>query len=265
MSKNTEFKKIAIIAGSNNPEAIKVKKQLVKKHKFIDVDFDDLDQDFDLLVALGGDGLMLHLLHQIEDNPVPVYGINFGAVGFLMNSLSDDLLGAIAAARHSTVKPLRMEVTDVKGKKHTHLAINEVSLIRQSSQAAKINVSINGKERIECLSADGVMVSTSAGSTAYNLSAGGPIIPLNANILAITPICPFRPRNWNGALLSRRSKIKMKVIDYKKRPVCASADFTEVDNAKEVLIYEDKKMSFTILFDPNHSLEERIISEQFLS
>lgn len=260
-----EFKRIGIVAGSNNSKARKSKNQLIKKYKFIDVDFNDLDQDFDLLIALGGDGLMLHLLHQLEKKPVPVYGINFGAVGFLMNSFNDDLLSAIANARNSTIKPLRMEVIDVRGKKHSYLAINEVSLIRKSSQAAKINISINGKERVDCLSADGVMVATSAGSTAYNLSAGGPIIPFNANILALTPICPFRPRKWHGALLSRRSKIKMKVIDYKKRPVCASADFTVVEDVKEVIIYEDKKMSFTILFDPNHSLEERIIREQFLS
>lgn len=165
----------------------------------------------------------------------------------------------------ATLHPLRMKVIDSAGKQHSHIAINEVALLRQTSQIAKIKIEINDQERVACLAADGVLVATSAGSTAYNLSAGGPIIPFDAKILALTPISPFRPRNWNGALLPVSSKIKFTILECESRPVSATADSREIRNVREVEIYEDKSVTFKLLFDANHSLEERIIREQFES
>lgn len=266
------FKKIAIVS-SENKQAIARKKQLIKQYDLIDLTLTNIGKisnkqfaEIDLIIALGGDGLMLHLLHSIEGNDIPVYGINFGTVGFLMNSNCDDanLLKIVSRAKPSVLKPLKMIATDVDNKKHSLLAINEVSLLRQSNQAAKIKVSVNGKTRIESLSADGILVSTSAGSTAYNLSVRGPIIPCGTEIIALTPISPFRPRNWRGALLSATSKIKFTILEQKNRPVSATADYNEIRNVTEVEVMEDKNCQFTILFDANHSLEERIIREQFL-
>jgi NAD+ kinase len=207
---------------------------------------------------------MLHLLHEYEKNPLPIYGINCGTVGFLMNSFSEkDFFDVLAKAEESRLYPLRMEAMDNAEKKYSAIAINEIALSRQSSQAAKIKIEVNGEEKMECLTADGVMVATAAGSTAYNLSAGGPIIPFGSEILALTPISPFRPRSWKGALLPVKSKIKFSVIDSETRPVSVTADSKEVRNIKEVSIFEDRSTAFTILFDPNHSLESRIIREQF--
>lgn len=260
-----KYKNIAIIAAKNNSEALERKNSLVKKYGFQDLTADHKkNSGIDLVVAVGGDGLILHLLHEFEKNPLPIYGINCGTVGFLMNSFHEEnLLEAIARAQESTIHPLRMHVTDIDGKKHDHIAINEVALLRQSSQAAKIKIEVNGHQRIDCLAADGVLVATPAGSTAYNLSAGGPIIPFGSEILALTPISPFRPRKWRGALLPANSKVKLEVIDSKSRPTSATADSNEVRNVKEVLISQDRSITFKILFDPNHSLEERIIREQF--
>ncbi len=260
-----KYQNIAIIAAKNNPEAIAKKDLLVKQYGLIDITLNHKNiTNIDLVVAVGGDGLMLHLLHEYENKPLPIYGINCGTVGFLMNSFSEtELLKNIEKARESTVHPLRMVAIDANNQQHTLIAINEVSLLRQSSQAAKIKVEVNQQERISQLMADGILVATSAGSTAYNLSAGGPIIPFGAEILALTPISPFRPRKWNGAILPANSKIRFEVIDFESRPVAATADSIEVKNVKEVLVLEDRSSSFKILFDPNHSLEERIIKEQF--
>ncbi len=262
-----QYKKIGIIS-SDNKQAIARKKQLIKKYNLIDLPLKKSAKllEMNLIIALGGDGLMLHLLHLIEENAVPVYGINFGTIGFLMNSDCGDnnLLDIIFKAEASVLKPLKMIATDIQNKKHQLLAINEVALIRQKNQAAKIKITVNNKTRIETLVADGVLVATSAGSTAYNLSARGPIIPFASDIVALTPISPFRPRNWRGALLPANSKIKFTILDPDTRPVSATADYSEVRNIKEVEIVEDKKHQFTILFDANHSLEERIIREQFL-
>lgn len=258
-------KNIAVIAAKNNQEAVKRKNLLVKKYGFFDATADHKKlQNIDLIIAVGGDGLMLHLLHDHESNPLPIYGVNCGTVGFLMNSFSEEnFLENLEKAQEARLHPLRMNVTDISGKKFSHIAINEVSLLRQSSQATKIKIEINGRERIACLVADGVLVATSAGSTAYNFSAGGPIIPLSADILALTPISPFRPRNWSGALLPANSKIKLEVLDSELRPTSATADSNEIRDVKEVLISEDRTIAFKILFDSNHSLEERIIREQF--
>ena len=258
-------KKIAVIAAKNNPDAAAKKDLLVAKYGLTDLTQNHKNvTGIDILVAIGGDGLMLHLLHEYESKPIAVYGINCGTVGFLMNSFSEEsFLENIAQAQESTLHPLRMEVLDAENKRYSHIAINEVALLRQSSQAAKIKIAINGRERISCLAADGILVATPAGSTAYNLSAGGPIIPFGSEILALTPISPFRPRNWSGALLPANSKIKLEVLNFESRPVSATADSNEVKNVKEVLIFEDRSIAFKILFDPNHSLEERIIREQF--
>jgi NAD+ kinase len=207
---------------------------------------------------------MLHLLHEYEKNPLPIYGINCGTVGFLMNSFDEeDLLEKISKAKISTLHPLRMIALDINDKEHHHIAINEVSLLRQTSQIAKIKIEINDQERLSNLACDGVLVSTSAGSTAYNFSAGGPIIPFGAQVLALTPISPFRPRKWHGALLPSNSKVRFEILDAKKRPTSATADSIEVRNIKEVIVTQDSSISFKILFDSNHSLEERIINEQF--
>ena len=260
-------KKIAIIAAIDNKNAEEKRDLLVKKYGFLDLEKNPNKIDaIDLVVALGGDGTMLHLLHKFEKNPVPFYGINCGTVGFLMNAYNEEnLLSAIENAQASTLHPLRMDAITEDNKKHSHIAINEVSLLRQLSQAARINVHVNGHERLNYLTADGILVATSAGSTAYNLSLRGPIIPLGAKMLALTPISPFRPRNWHGAILPAESVVEFNIIDHKTRPVSATADYNEVRNVKKVTVREDVSLKFTLLFDPNHSLEERIIREQFVS
>ena len=259
------FKNICVIAAKNNDLAYQKKDFLIKKFGFQDLTFDHKNiADFDLIIAIGGDGLMLHLLHEFKDFSIPIYGINCGTVGFLMNSFDENnLIESINKSEISALNPLKMIATDVNNIKHSHIAINEVALLRQINQASKILIEINDKERLSSLTADGILVSTSAGSTAYNLSAGGPIIPFGAKILALTPISPFRPRKWNGALLPSNSKIKFKILDYVNRPVSATADSREIRDVIEVEIFEDLSIEFKILFDSNHSLEERIIREQF--
>lgn len=261
-----KYQKIAIIAAKDNVAAIERKDILVKKYNFYDLTLNhEKITDFDLVVAIGGDGLMLRLLHNvIAENPTPIYGINCGTVGFLMNSFNeDDFLKNLNNAQESLIHPLKAQIIDENDKKHSLIAINEIALLRDSSQAAKIAITVNNKKRIEELSADGVLVASPAGSTAYNFSAGGPIIPFNAEILALTPISPFRPRSWNGALLPANSEIRLEVIDFKERPVNATADSKEIKRVKEALIKQDKTITLKILFDKSHSLEERIIREQF--
>lgn len=260
-----KYKNIAIIAATNNKKAELIKKNLIKKYSFKDISTNHLNtKNIDLIIALGGDGLMLHLLHEHEQINVPIYGVNCGTIGFLMNDYDQEkILEKITSSKEAIIHPLRMQTTDINNQLHEKIAINEVSLIRQTSQTAKINIKINGKTRLKNLAADGILVATSAGSTAYNLSLRGPIIPLNSNILALTPISPFRPRNWRGALLPCDSKIEFEIINPKSRAVSATADFNEVRNIKKVLIKEDRNIKFKILFDSKHSLEERISKEQF--
>ncbi len=262
-----KYKKIAVIAANKNAHANERKNALIKKYSFTDITNDHKQiENIDLVIAIGGDGLMLHLLHEYEAKRVPVYGINCGTVGFLMNNFSEeDFLEVLSRAKESTLYPLRANIIDNKNIHHSHIAINEIALLRQSSQAAKIKIEINEQLRLETLAADGILVATAAGSTAYNLSAGGPIIPFGSEILALTPISPFRPRKWRGALLPANSKIRLQVLDDELRPVSATADSSEVRNVKEVIIFEDRSIAFKILFDPNHSLEERIIREQFVN
>jgi len=218
----------------------------------------------DVVVALGGDGLMLQTLHRVMLTDVPVYGMNFGSVGFMMNAFSeDDLVGRLAAVQPTQIYPLSMQVLDTTGKTQTALALNEVSLFRSSYQAAKLQIIVDGETRLEELICDGALLSTPAGSTAYNLSAHGPILPIEAPLLALTPISPFRPRRWRGAILSNRATVKFITREAAKRPVSAVADNVEFQNVLEVTVHEDRSHGVTLLFDPGTSLEERVLSEQF--
>jgi NAD+ kinase len=219
----------------------------------------------DVIVALGGDGFMLRTLHQYMGRNLPIFGMNYGSVGFLMNAYRlADLPRRLEVAETAVLHPLRMMARDALGNRQEALAINEVSLLRETRQAAKIRISIDGRIRLDELACDGVIVATPAGSTAYNLSAHGPIIPLNAGILALTPISPFRPRRWRGALLPRRAKVRLEIMEHEKRPVSAVADLTEVRDVVDVAIEEAPEVNLQLLFDPEHNLEERILDEQFL-
>jgi NAD+ kinase len=218
------------------------------------------------LVALGGDGFMLQTLHgMLEENaPRPVFGMNRGTVGFLMNEWRiDNLPERIAAAKSIRVAPLEMRATTVGGQTSVHAAINEVSLLRETRQTAKIEISVNGRVALPELACDGVLVATPAGSTAYNLSARGPILPLQARMLALTPISPFRPRRWSGAILQDDTAVCLSVLEAENRPVSAVADQVEVRDVARVEIRLDRDRSLTLLFDPEHALDERIAMEQF--
>lgn len=218
----------------------------------------------DVVVALGGDGFMLETLHRFLERKIPVFGMNCGSVGFLMNSYrEEDLRHRIAQAKPVILHPLRMIATTMDGMVHQALAFNEVSMLRQTRQTAKLRIAIDGKVRMPELNCDGALVSTPAGSTAYNLSVQGPIIPLGADLLALTPISAFRPRRWRGALLPHNARISFDMLEAHKRPVSAVADDTEVRNVARVEVREDRSVSFTLLFDPEHNLEERILKEQF--
>lgn len=220
--------------------------------------------DADVVIALGGDGLMLQTLHAMMNSGVPIYGMNRGSVGFLMNEYAeDDLLARLRAAEVTEIRPLRMTATDDAGTVHSSLAINEVSLFRQTHQAAKLRISVDGKVRMEELVCDGILVATPAGSTAYNLSAYGPILPIEAPLLALTPISPFRPRRWRGALISNRAHVEIEAIERAKRPVSAVADHDEFRNVVHVLVEEATEISMLMLFDEGHNLDERILAEQF--
>lgn len=221
-------------------------------------------KEADVLVALGGDGLMLESLHRVLGTSMPVYGMNCGSVGFMMNEYhEEDLPGRITRALPAVLHPLRMHAITAAGVVEEAMALNEVSLLRQGRQAAKIRISIDHTERLSELICDGVLISTPAGSTAYNLSAHGPIVPLSANLLPLTPISAFRPRRWRGALLPSTVDVLFEVLESDKRPVAAVADFTEVRNVVSVAVSEDRSIGATVLFDPDRALSERIITEQF--
>ncbi len=223
------------------------------------------DEEADLLVALGGDGFMLETLHATMDRPVPIYGMNLGTVGFLLNEFkSDGLHERLDEAAAVGLHPLRMRARRRDSSIEDGTAINEVSLFRETRQAAKIRISIDGVARMPELVCDGVMVATPAGSTAYNLSAHGPILPTSSELLALTPINAFRPRRWRGALLPSSSHFRFEVLNPQKRPVSAVADYTEIRDVVEVEVWEDHSKCLTLLFDPEHDLEERILNEQFV-
>ncbi|WP_329740476.1 NAD kinase [Dyella sp. A6] len=222
--------------------------------------------DAEVIVALGGDGFMLRTLHAHRELEIPVYGMKLGRVGFLMNKHRlDGLPERIGRAHEAVLYPLQMRVTDARGEVHQALAFNEVSLLRQSNQAAHLEVKLNEAVKLPNLICDGVMVATPAGSTAYNLSAHGPILPLDANVLALTPISPFRPRRWRGAILPHRTRVSLRVLDPGKRPVSATADFLEVRDVRAVDVEQAAAQGVRLLFDPEHNLEQRILDEQFAS
>jgi NAD+ kinase len=257
MSRNTRHPRIAFVA-SPIAEAQDARAHLTKRYGDIAPD------DADVIVALGGDGLMLQTLHRFMTSGKPIYGMHRGTVGFLMNDFHMDRLPErLAEAETTLMHPLLMRARDADGHHHESHAINEVSLFRQTYQAARLRILIDGKERLAALVADGVMVATPAGSTAYNLSAQGPIIPIKAPLLALTPISPFRPRRWRGALLPDTAKVLIEVLEADKRPVAAVADHDEVRAVHSVEIGMDHSIAIPMLFDPGHSLDERILREQF--
>ena len=252
-----QFQRIAFVA-SQTPEAREAYAQLEARYG------NTAPNDADVIVALGGDGLMLQTLHKFMKSGKPIYGMHRGTVGFLMNEfVVDGLAERIAAAHKTIIHPLVMHARDTQGRSHEHRAINEVSLFRQSAQAAHLRILIDGRERLPQLVADGVLVATPAGSTAYNLSVQGPIIPINAPLLALTPISPFRPRRWRGALLPNKAKVTIEVQEPDKRPVAAVADSDEVRSVHSVDVSMDHNISLDMLFDPGHNLDERILREQF--
>jgi NAD+ kinase len=252
-----QFKQIAFVA-AGTPEAREAYDQLAARYG------NSEPNSADVIVALGGDGLMLQTLHRFMTSGKPIYGMHRGTVGFLMNDFAaEDLRERIVAAHKTIIHPLLMRARDRQGRFSEHHAINEVSLFRQSAQAAHLRIRIDGQQRLEELVADGVLVATPAGSTAYNLSVQGPIIPINAPLLALTPISPFRPRRWHGALLPDRAKVTIEAIEADKRPVAAVADHDEVRSVASVDISMDHDISINLLFDPGHNLDERILREQF--
>ena len=245
---------------SENPEAKEALKVLIKRYDQAKLELSDV------IIAIGGDGMLLKALRNSIEKNKPVFGLNKGNVGFLMNELSfDNLENRIQTARKVKMHPLFMSAHKMNGNIFTELAVNEVSILRQTHQAAHLKITVDKKERLNELVCDGILVSTPIGSTAYNLSARGPIIPLNANILALTPISSFRPRRWRGALLPQRVKIRIEVLNYDTRPVSATADNVEARDIKYIEISTDKTKKLTILHDSDHSLDERIMKEQFLT
>ena len=245
---------------SNSPKAKDAKKDLEKIYGQCS------PEKADILVALGGDGTMLEALHKYYSKDKPVYGMNLGSVGFLLNPYdTENLLDRINNAQAVELHPLRMHAKTASGEEKEAFAFNEVALFRQRRQTANLSIHVDSTERLKELVCDGVMVATPAGSTAYNLSAHGPILPLNSNILALTPISAFRPRRWNGALLPSQSELHIHVHFPDKRPVSATADFTEVRHVTDVKIWQSKDIGINVLFDPDHHLEERILKEQFLN
>jgi NAD+ kinase len=250
-------KKLAFLA-SGAPEAEEARLRLVEKYG------DVQPEEADCIVTLGGDGLMLRTLHRYMDSGKPIYGMNRGSVGFLMNQYRETgLRKRISDAKASVIHPLLMHATNVRGDEFSAHAINEVSLLRQTSQIAKLRILVNGHERLPELMTDGVLVATPAGSTAYNLSASGPILPLDAPLMALTPISAFRPRRWRGALLPDAAKVRIEVLESEKRPVSVVADHDEFRDLAFVEIEMDHNANLVLLHDPGHSLEERILREQF--
>ncbi len=254
-----KFERVAFAAS----DADAAQEALVKlRHQYGSVPMEDAD----VIVALGGDGFMIATLHHVMTRNVPVYGMNRGSVGFLMNDFAENALSErLLAAQETIIHPLRMRAVDQAGHAVEALAINEVSMLRATRQAAKVAISVDGATRLDELICDGVLVATPAGSTAYNLSAHGPILPIEAELLAVTPISAFRPRRWRGALLPMRAKVRFDVLEPRKRPVNAVADSTEIKAVDWVEAEVAKDVSLRLLFDPGHTLDERILREQFLS
>lgn len=249
--------RIGFLAGGTEA-AQKAYRRLTAKYDFVP------PEEADVIVALGGDGHMLETLHAYLDRDVPIYGMNRGTVGFLMNEYRETRLAKrLEEAETVELRPLEMTVQTLDGETINSVAINEISLLRETRQAAKLRIKIDSKVRMSELICDGLLVATPAGSTAYNLSAHGPIIPLDANLLALTPISAFRPRRWRGALLPDSVTITIDVLEPRKRPVSAVGDYTEVRDIRRIKVRASRDKSFALLFDPDHNLEDRILNEQF--
>ncbi len=249
--------KIAIIA-SEYGEAATAAKALRSRFRAVNV------READVIVALGGDGFMLQTLHAYMQKGIPIFGMNKGTVGFLMNEYSEeDLIERIKKADNFELHPLKMKATTCNGEVIEHLAVNEISLLRETRQAANIRITIDGKVRMPELVGDGILVATPAGSTAYNLSAHGPIIPMGSNLIALTPISAFRPRRWRGALLPHNVSVELTINQPQKRPVSAVADMHEVRDVRKIIVEEDRETTINLLFDAEHNLVERIFTEQF--
>ncbi len=252
-------KSVAFVA-SDADKAIEAHDELCGMYEHVSA------EEADIIVALGGDGFMLHTLRDNVGSGKQIYGMNRGTIGFLMNEYEPiDLMERLERSQTFNIHPLRMVAEDIHGKRVEAVAINEVSLFRETRQAAKIDIEIDGVPRLQNLVCDGILVATSAGSTAYNLSAHGPIVPFGAGVLALTPISAFRPRRWRGALLPHQAKIEFNVQEHRKRPISAVADDVEVRDVKYVSVQEDRNTAVGILFDPEHNLEERILKEQFIA
>jgi NAD+ kinase len=249
--------KIAFVAGPT-PKSQEARTRLAARYG------DSPPAEADVIVALGGDGLMLQTLHGFMNSGKPIYGMNCGSVGFLMNEYGEDgLIERLEVAERTLIRPLLMQARDISGREHVGRAVNEVSLLRQTHQTAKLRISVDGKVQLDELICDGVLVSTPVGSTAYNLSAHGPILPIDSPLLAVTPISAFRPRRWRGALLHKDAKIRVEVLEPEKRPVSACADHDEMRDVVSVGVEEDGASSMLMMFDPGHNLDERILAEQF--
>ena len=247
-----------VFLASSNEEAIKQKRALEERYGKNTLD------NADVIVVLGGDGFMLEAIKNHMSHELPLFGLNYGSIGFLMNSSNqNDLLNRINQSQSIKISPLIMKAMSVNGSIHEAIAINEVSLLRETHQASKIKISVDGNVRLDELICDGVLISTPSGSTAYNLSAHGPILPINADVLALTPISAFRPRRWKGAILNNESNVKFEIIESKKRPVSAVADSTEFRDISSVEVHQSKDQVVELLFDENHSFDERILNEQF--
>ncbi|PHQ66970.1 MAG: NAD kinase [Sneathiella sp.] len=244
---------------SDTEDAQLAKKKLVHRYGHCPID------QAEVIVALGGDGFMLQTMHDFMASNLPIYGMNKGTVGFLLNNYEEEgLIERLQAVELTELHPLNMTAVDMTGERFEALAINEVSLLRESRQTAKIQIAIDGQVKVEELTCDGVLVATPAGSTAYNYSAHGPILPVNAGVLALTPISAFRPRRWRGAILPREARIEFRILEAEKRPVSAVADATEIRNVATVIIEEKRDIIIRLLFDPEHGLEKRILDEQFM-
>jgi NAD+ kinase len=261
-SNGSVFQRLALVA-SDTLRAQEAYDALLQQHEWVPI------EQADAVVVLGGDGFMLQILHAMLDagRVIPAYGMNLGTVGFLMNRYDKRtaIAARVARARRWSIAPLQVEAITQDGESHAMCAINEISLLRETRQTAKIEVTVGDRVRIKELVCDGVLVATPAGSTAYNLSAHGPILPLDSRLLALTPISPFRPRRWRGAILPDRMKIVLKVLDPVKRPVAAVADQKELRDIAEVRLQIAQDTELTLLFDPGQSLEERIVAEQFVT
>lgn len=254
-----KYEKVSFVS-SRQPEALDGAARLKARYPNVP------PEEADVIVALGGDGFMLRALHEFMHRKAPIFGMNRGTVGFLMNEFKiEGLPERLEVAEAIQLHPLRMNATDIKGTEHEALAINEISLLREVGSAAKVRISVDGIVRLDEMICDGVLVCTPAGSTAYNLSAGGPILPLGAGVLAITPISAFRPRRWRGAILPHDTKVSIEVLDPEERPVSAVADYTEVREVVHISVHEDRNLAPVLLFDPEHNLEERVLTEQFQS